>query len=121
MILKLFIVRLAAFINVYSITVCRELGGGFSGICLSEADIEELWRLHYEVNTLFTEYSVFILMYRKPTLVVCRGYFQPKDTVTCTTNIFPMGYQKLMNWLQNGLNYEYLISWLPGRANLLRK
>ena len=51
---NLFFARLARFSNLHNIFGCRESGGGLSGTCLSEADIAELWRLHYEVTILCT-------------------------------------------------------------------
>lgn len=90
-------VRLVAFIDAYNISVCRELSGGFDGICLSEPDIAELWRLHYEVHTLYIHWIFYtIFIHRRPTLVICREYFQPMAAVTSTTSIFPVEYQRLM-------------------------
>lgn len=87
-------VRLIKFINTHNISMCRELSGGFSGTCLSEPDVAELWRLHYEVNPLLTEYSTYSFACRKSTLVICREYSQPRATLTNTTIIFPVEYQR---------------------------
>lgn len=95
MILKLFILRLVAFINVYNITVCRELGGGFSGICLSEADIAELWRLHYEVNTLFTGYSVLNLNTQESNLGDLQRIFPAKGYSHVYHQYFSSGLSKV--------------------------